>query len=309
MKLSIPLGVLALLISLTAITSFAQVRPPGPSQDIQNDYERDASYRQKKIEGEDSLLKRDMATAGPTLKLSKADLDRMKERRKIDPADVEKYSSFISGGNAGIFKLFPHMDCVNVTTLKTDGECAQFVPASSFFSFRTKQYADGLNSDVGLVVNEVFSAGFFSQGIFSSLGDVPIDKVALDSPGVKQLVDVQPETTFPGAKALAARLRNGIKVDNFIYASHTKLEPDKTYIFRLLAYKLGNTIGMLPDDAPRIQSLFKELTVDKRVDSMIVFRVLRLGTDGAATIVWKELSRKDASKIKFAKDEPFADFK
>jgi hypothetical protein len=54
--------------------------------------------------------------------------------------------------------------------------------------------------------------------------------------------------------------------------------------------------------------LFQDLDLEKRVDLIVGLRVIRLD-DGNATIVWKELSRKDAPKLKFAKGEPLGDFK
>ncbi len=54
---------------------------------------------------------------------------------------------------------------------------------------------------------------------------------------------------------------------------------------------------------------FHTLSLDKRADVIIVFRIVRKAEDGTLTIVWKELDRKEAPKIKFPKGEKFADFK
>jgi hypothetical protein len=42
---------------------------------------------------------------------------------------------------------------------------------------------------------------------------------------------------------------------------------------------------------------------DKRVDVTLAFRVIRIGEDGSVTILWKELQRKEAPKLKYVRPE------
>ena len=301
------------LACLTPLRSHCQVpgqipQLPGPG-DL--DQQRDPLSRLNKMTADDERVRREMAkTNGATApKLSKQDLERIKDMRKVDPADLEKYKDFLKNDKTGIFRLFPNMNCITPKLIRVDGECAQFIPGSSYFSFRSRQYSDVLNQDMGFVLDEMFSAGFFSQGIFVPIGNVTLETVSVDQPGVKYLADLQPDTEFAAARARAPQFRQGVQANGFTYASHAKAVVDNTYAFRLIAYKFGNTLSPLSPDTTALERLFLDLSFDKRVDSIIALRVVRLEPSGNATILWKELSRKEAPKLRFAKGEPYTDFK
>ncbi len=314
MKSSIYFVLLLALFGLTSVRSFSQtIMDKLRAQQIEqrNEVERDPGTRIQKMTAEDERIRREMAASqGPSaIKLSKEDIERMKEMRKVDPADLKKYNGFLNGDKTGILRLFPNMNCVTSKLIRIDGECAQFVPGSSYFSFRTKQYSDTMNQDMGFVLGELISGGFFSQGIFVPLGNVPLENVTMDQPGVKYLADLQPDTEVSAARARAPLFRAGVDAGGFTYASHAKAVENNTYAFRLIAYKLANTLSPASSDSSTMDLLFLSLTFDKRVDSVIAFRVVRLEPGGNATILWKELRKKDGPKLKFAKGEPFTDFK
>ena len=313
MKNSIYITLLLALIGLMPVRTYEQtIRDKIRAQQAQQreDVERDPETRLQKMRAEDERIRREMgASQGPvTIKLSKKDLEHMKEMRKVDPSDLEKYDNFLKSDKTGIFKLFPNMDCVTPKLIRIDGECARFVPGSSFFSFRTKQYSDILNQDMGLVFGELMSGGFFSQGIFVPLGNMPLENVALENPGVKFLVEMKPDTEAAAAKVRAAEFRKGVTAGEFTYASHAKAVENTTYALRLIAYKFGHTLVPSPEST-MLEQLFFSLTFDKRVDSIIAFRVMKMEPGGNATILWKELSRKESPKLKFAKGEAYNDFK
>ena len=115
--------------------------------------------------------------------------------------------------------------------------------------------------------------------------------------------------TDAASRTNATQFRKGISATGFTYASHAKAVENNTYAFRLTAYRLGHTMAQPTEKSAKLEILFFDLSFDKRVDSIIAFRVLRIDPGGNATILWKELSRKDAAKLKFAKGEPFTDFK
>jgi hypothetical protein len=57
------------------------------------------------------------------------------------------------------------------------------------------------------------------------------------------------------------------------------------------------------------EMMFLSLAFDKRLDMIVVFRILGRDEFDGLTIVWKELKRKDAAKIKFGKREVLKDFR
>lgn len=57
------------------------------------------------------------------------------------------------------------------------------------------------------------------------------------------------------------------------------------------------------------EMMFLSLAVDKRLDVILVFRILNRDEYGGLTIVWKELSRSDAAKLRFGKNQSMRDFR
>ena len=279
--------------------------------DIKRGTETDIETQMNLMKGDEKRLREQMEKdkGVVVVKLTKKELERIREIRKVDPADLEKNKDFLKNDKTGIFRLFPNFFCRSTNVVKIDGDCTNFVPESSYFSFRTKQYADPMNQDLGLVYDELISGGFFSQGVFVSLGNVPLEDVTLDNADLKYLTDLPTLTEFSAARDRAAQLRAGIKSGQFTYASHAKAVENNTYAFRLTAYKFGNSLTPASPKSSPTELLFLSLAFDKRVDSIITFRIVRKGPDGNITILWKELSRKDAPKLRFAKGEALADFK
>ena len=245
--------------------------------------------------------------AGPTI--DKATSERIRLARRVDAADYSRYSEFLKAEKTGMFKLFPDYDCVLKDVVRIDGNCKNFVLASSSFSFRTLDYAHTYYHDLGFNQGEIFSNAFFSQGVFVSLGDVPIEDVTPSRDGLKFLFDFQTASDPSGARSTAARLKDGIEFGGFTYSSRVRPAENTTYALRSIAYNLANSLPAVSETTPASELRFHTLSFDKRADVIIVFRTVRKGGDGSLTIVWKELGHKEAPKIKFPKGEKFADFK
>jgi hypothetical protein len=107
----------------------------------------------------------------------------------------------------------------------------------------------------------------------------------------------------------AKELRTGVESGGFHYADAVEPKENTTYAMRMIAYRLENTLPPLSPDLPLNELLFHSLALDKRLDIIVVFRLLRTDENGGVTIVWKELDRKESSKIKFPKGESLKDFR
>lgn len=235
--------------------------------------------------------------------------ERVRQSRKVNPEDTEKYKKLVAKDGTGIFRLFPNFDCDTQTLIRVDGECTGFVPESSDFSFRAKMYSDPKYHDIGFEHDQLVSDAFFSQGILVSLGDVPLDKVTLTDAGLSFLTHFQTAASPAEAKNVAAKLKEGVNAGEFTYSSHVKANDNTTYALRMIAYQFGNS---LPPPSPRSTMLelkFLSLSYDERYDTVVAFRIVRREQDGSVTIIWKELGRRDAPKLKFAKGEEPYDFK
>lgn len=305
------------VIIFGAGAQYGQIPPPDNSADLQR---MDA---EKRIQAERDLRMRQMreldtamkakkppertVAAGPTI--DKATSERIRLARRIDAGDYARYTEFLKGEKTGIFKLFPDYDCVSKDVIKVDGNCKDFVFASSSWSFRTVSYSHPLYHDLGYNHGEIYSNAFFSQGILVALGDVPIENATQDRAGMKFLIDFEIASDPAKARNAAVRLKTGIESGGFTYASHFTPAENMTYALRSISYNIANSLPPVSDATSMSEMRFHTLAMDKRADEIVVFRVVRKGADGGLTIVWRELSRSEAPKIKFAKGEKFVDFK
>lgn len=252
--------------------------------------------------------RRDIGALNPP-ELDKKTKERVREMRMFDTRDIERYKNFLVGKETGIFKLFPNLDCVSDNVVSVRPACAGFVPETSDFSFRSVAYTTVLYHDLGYLRNELVSDSFFSQGVIVSIGDVPIERASLDLPGAKFLVDLKPDASIGEAEQNHQKFSFGTKMDGFDYSNRVVPSENTTYLIRNIAYRLSNSLGPIKPNSPLIELKFKSLDLDSRADVVVAFRIIRKDQYDGLTIVWKQLSRTDAPKLKFGKTEPLVDFK
>lgn len=309
---------LSLLVFFTAVSDLhSQIPLPSTESDdrrreSEGRIQAERELRTQNMRELDATLKainrpRASVPAGPTM--DKETVERIQASRRVNPADVSRYNDLLTSAKSGIFKLLPDDDCVTQNLVRTDGNCKAFVMASSSYSFRTGSYAHPYYHDLGFNHGELFSNAFFSQGILVSLGNSPIEEITLGHDALKLVRDFQPASDFGIAKKSAAQLKAGIEFGSFRYSSTLVPVLNTTYALRSIAYDIANSLPPVPDSTSGNELRFHTLALDKRGDVTVVFRIIRIGEDGSLTIVWKELDRRDAPKIKFAKSEKFIDFK
>lgn len=232
--------------------------------------------------------------------------ERVREMRKVNIADLNQYSTFLKLENTGIFKLFPNFDCLTDDLVRVDGDCANFVPMTSDFSFRQKSYIDSQYADLQFIGDELKSNAFFTQGMFVSLGEIPIESISLEN--VSEISKAAPANNIDEAITKAADLLKGTDVNGRTLWSRVKPQVSVTYAFRVIAYRIANSFPPLNDRTPTMQLKFMSLSYDKRTDEVVVFRVVRKDDIGGLTIVWRRLQKQESPKIKFGKDEQLKDF-
>lgn len=245
----------------------------------------------------------------PEPKLSAEDKQRVLKLRKVDPADIEKYKTLLKQEDAGIFKIFPNLGCQSKNVLRIDGECAKFVPLSSSFNFRGNSYGDEVYHDIHFQTERIICNSFFSQGVFVTIGDEPIETLDVSHPALSYLASIQPDTDPKSAKEHARAFRTGVDANGYKFTDSFAPQENATYALRMMAYRLSNSLKPISDETTMTEMMFHSLAFDKRDDVVIVFRILRRDENSGLTIVWRELSRSDAGKIKFGKNEPLKDFR
>lgn len=242
-------------------------------------------------------------------KLSDAARQRVLQLRRVSFDDVKRNEKLLARTGTGIFKLFPDLGCVSKSVISVAPECDRFVPLSSSFTFRTNGYSDELYHDIYFKKDVITSNGFFTQGIFGVVGDSLVDAIDKDHPSVAYLRTYEPATDPKTAVEHARQFQKGVESNGFQYTDTITPRENVTYVMRIIAYRLDNSLRPVDHETSMNEIMFHSLAYDKRLDLIVVFRLLGRDEYGAYTVVWKELDRHEASKIKFGKGQPLRDFR
>lgn len=225
----------------------------------------------------------------------------IKEQEKLLRPNIEdsaKYSTFLKTQHTGLIKLSSDFDCFEKNVIRISGLCEKIIPIGSLYSFRKASHASGISNDLRLNNNQFSSIGILSNGIIVSLGDVSIENISLSSDGVKFLTDFLPAKENKEILAVSKYLANGLKNGNYYYSNSVNAAENTTYAIRVIAYR-----GKIQWRTPNLSRSINILSGDKRVDLIVVFRIVRKDEDGTITLLWKELQRKDSPKIELSKEE------
>lgn len=242
-------------------------------------------------------------------KLSDAARQRVLQVRRVAFEDLKQHEKLLAKAGTGIFKLFPDLGCVSKNVVRIGPECDRFVPLSSSFTFRTNGYSDELYHDIYFKKDQITSNGFFSQGIFGAVGDSLIESIEKDHPSLEYLKSYEPATDPKTALEHARQFQKGVESNGYQYSDTITPRENVTYVMRIIAYRLDNTLRPVDHETAMNEIMFHSLAFDKRLDMTVVFRLLGRDELGGYTVVWKEMDRRDAAKIKFGKNQPLRDFR
>ncbi len=208
--------------------------------------------------------------------------------------DLRKYKSFLNNSDTGLIKLINDAGCSeNTKIVVATNDCLKysFPGAGSSFSFRTDSYRLRRLADLTFTENSFQATGNFLIGIFVNIGDVPIDKVSLNTTGVKFLREFKPPVEYEKAVLIDKALARGLKNNGFIYRRALYARENTTFVLRSIAYR-GKSFRALRG------LTYNELDFDKRRDITVAFRIVRMHADGSVSILWKKLSDQKAPKLK-----------
>ncbi len=226
---------------------------------------------------------------------------KKEERQRLAPAieDAAKFAAFLRQPETGLTYLASDKGCSeNPNVVVVSADCLRYAMpgAGGSYSFRIADYRLPRLADITLKGDSFQSSGIRSHEIFVNLGDVPLEEVNLTTKGLKYIVGFNPEPDFKKAAELDRRLFEGITQDGFLYKRGIKVEENKTYILRTVAYRgtFYRSVGGVA---------YNELDFDKRKDLIVAFRIVRRHADGAVTILWKTLSKQDSPKTSWGQGE------
>jgi hypothetical protein len=203
---------------------------------------------------------------------------------------------FLKHPDTGLIKLFSDIGCEeNENLVNVNENCLSWIPMSGFYSFREKDYTRSFLSDIRLKNDMLIAGGLLTQGILVSLGDVTLENVQLTSDGLNFLNEYQPESQLSAVLKQTNQLIKGVKSGNYLYSNILSVNQNTTYALRAIAYR-GTYTGYVRGQQ------FNLLGGGDRVDIILVFRVIKKDEAGTLTLLWKQLSEKNAPKIIFSKE-------
>ena len=211
-----------------------------------------------------------------------------------DPALSARYAELLRRPDSGIFKLVPAAGCAeNAKVLNASEECLkyQFPGAGNSFSFRTESYRIRHLADLTYEAGSFFMPGVHMHGLMVDLGDVPLERVDLRTPGVRYIAAMQPTSDYARAVEIDKQSAAGIRQDGFIYRRGLPAADGHTYVSRSIAYQ-GRVLRAI------FGAQYNELEFDKRRDVITAFKVVKTDPNGALTIVWTRLSNLESPKLK-----------
>lgn len=306
------------LISLSAISFYAQSSPPSavptprpertpsPSeilrqqnQDrmrVERDFERLRSLKNLPGNRNNNL---NSSAVSRILALYRKTNDKELKFMSPEKEDLTRFKEFLRQPDTGIIKLAADKGCAeNPNIVVASGDCLAYTMpgAGSSYSFRVNDYRIPRLADITFTGNSFQAQGILQHEFFAAIGDVPLEKVNLQTKGMKFFVNFQPEPEFQKALKIDYRLINGIQENGFLYSRVVEAEDNMTYVLRSVAYRgrlLRSVQGLVYD----------EMDFDKRNDVIVAFRIIRRNPDGSVTILWKQLAKKSSPKVKAGNDQ------
>jgi hypothetical protein len=221
-----------------------------------------------------------------------------KEAVAMNAQDAARFAEFLRQEDAGFVRLYDASTCeTNLRVLNVADECPPNISGRGvFYSFRKKKYQTGFFSDVKFHKSSLQATGLNVLGFLVDLGDEPLEKLTLESGGVREMSAFAPPEELDKIKSQFRAVHRGFQIGDFLYKSALPLKENNTYALRAVAYQ-GKVLGRFG------RFKFNVLSNDKRQDVIIAFRVIRKHSNGSVSLLWRELQRKPAPKLEFKKEK------
>ena len=222
-------------------------------------------------------------TVNPTKALRYPPLTRA-EKAKLTPAKTDKlkYANFLKRKRTGIAKILPDPKCggklvISATNKKCQG-ALHMRGGGAFYSF-TRKYVPQDSGDIHYINNH-FRVSFTDNifGLISKLGDVPIEMISSETLEVSNLKEYKVPKNIIDIEKGKKVIESGIRIGKNAYSNQVSVKLDNTYILRSVDYQWrGKFWG---------------------ADVIVAFRVIRIDSDGAITILWSRLKKKGAPYLR-----------
>jgi hypothetical protein len=256
----------------------AQV-PPTIQEEIAERQRREQEYRRLRniqVSNQKTSAEKEALKAKATPK----DLEAV----AVNPEDKTKFAAFLKQPRTGIFRLHDLGNCEESEKIyNVEDPCpAHVIDKGSSYSFLEHDYEFRLLSDIFLEKSVLRIRKIGTLSFLTNLGDVPLENLTVAAGGVREMAEFVPS---PDKKEVFAQYKiasRGFQVGKYVYKTSRPLKENSTYALRAITYRFEN---------PNLS------IKTKRLDIIVVFRVVRAHGDGSVSILWKELQRQDAPKL------------
>ena len=198
------------------------------------------------------------------------------EKKLLAPAaeDVQRFAEFLRQPDTGLVRMFPagRWRVVSVEQLER-GQNPGFISFASKYSFTKTKHGHSLQGyvDPGLgwaeikFEGEALTTAFTrsSVGLLVSLGDMPLEKITVATPGAAAIADFSAPRDYTEEQSYSRACREGFELNGFIYRSSLPVTVNSTYVLRSIN--------------------------NKRADIFVALRIVREDEDGSLTMLWRKL--------------------
>jgi hypothetical protein len=201
-----------------------------------------------------------------------------KQEKLLRPqhADLAANAQFLKQPHVGLLRLMPAKagKIVSVEKLSKEGQIVYAFPGGgAYYSFTKLNHVPDVWADLKLIDGN-FEVGFSTEvlGAVTMLGDVALDSLTTESPGVSLLAKYAPPSKATRAKIEHERFKSGVSIESFLFKTAFPVQENRTYALRSIAYG--------------------------RSDLLVAFRSLRQEEDGSVLLLWKRIEKFPTPKLK-----------
>jgi len=194
--------------------------------------------------------------------------------QRLEPTRAERatHAQFLKQPHVGLVRLLPYSKVVTIDDLsKGTPKKLRFPGGAAFYSF-TKLNHSGWGADLKLKDGNLEVAfGPDVIGAVTTLGDIPIDSLTPDSPGVSTLATYAPPLERKQAQSDYERFERGLTLSGHTFQTQVPVHENTTYALRSIAYG--------------------------RSDLLIAIRVVKQNADGSVLLLWKRIDKFSTPKL------------
>ncbi|HSD48048.1 MAG TPA: hypothetical protein VLB87_15590 [Pyrinomonadaceae bacterium] len=196
------------------------------------------------------------------------------EENFLQPGDDDRarYAEFLHQPNTGLIRLLPR-EKFDSEVYKNNKKTITMRGGGAYYSFVSKSHPYGYGSDISLDKGYL-QTGFAGAdyGMLADLGGLSIEDVGPETNAVAVFAAYEVPTEEALARSEFRRIQQGAELNGWTVKNRVPMRLNSTYLLRSINYL--------------------------RSDVLVVFKVVRIDSDGSATLLWKLLKKYDKPKLK-----------